>query len=59
MSYKQFNPVKKDNKEAKIYLIRFLTTEEQVKKFDEILGKKGEKASEVLRTLVEEYINKK
>lgn len=59
MSYKQFNPVKKDNKDAKVYLIRFLTTEEQVKRFEETLYKKGEKASEILRTLVDEYINKK
>ena len=58
MSHKQFTPVKKDEAEAKTSLIRFLTTEDQAKKFEKKLEGNGEKASKVLRDLVEQYLSK-
>ena len=58
MSHKQFTPVKKKEAEAKTSLIRFLTTAEQAKQFEDKLTGQGEKASKVLRELVDQYISK-
>lgn len=58
MSHKQYTPVKKDEAKAKTSLIRFLTTEEQAKQFEDKLASKGEKASTVLREFLENYITK-